>query len=68
MLNGAIAELNRTGIPFVVIDTVGLIHEDCRSIDLPWQDYVSQYPFAQDQWHWNEQGHLALARRIQKLL
>ena len=68
MLNGAIAELNRTGIPFVVIDTVGLIHEDCTSIDLPWQEYVSQYPFAQDQWHWNEQGHLALARRIQKLL
>lgn len=68
MINGAIAALKHTGIPFVAIDCVGLIREDCTTIDLPWQEYVKQYPLELDEWHWNEQGHQALANRINKLL
>ena len=37
---------------------------DIELIKLPWESYVQQYPFDNDPYHWNEDGHLALAQQL----
>lgn len=69
MIKGIIQELKESEIPFVCIDTVGIVNDpDVNKINLPWEEYVELYPFEKDKYHWNEQGHEMLAKRLAEYL
>ena len=65
MIKGIIQKLKESNIPFVCIDTVDIVDDPgIKMIKLPWESYVKQYPIQLDPWHWNTEGHQALAQQL----
>jgi len=65
MIKGIIQMLKESNIPFLCIDTVDIVDDpDIKMIKLPWESYVKQYPIEDDPYHWNTEGHQALAQQL----